>query len=277
MALAHKVWMTIIAMGAAFCALTAPARANETGESAQPGSAEHILITYNGRFLGLRVMKTVLRLGLNADAYLVRSEFRTVGLLGFFKDAEILANAEGARAEEGFAPHAYEHRNLKSKKNRVIKIDFPERVATASVTPGFGEESAFAPEEDRIGALDPISALTSIGYAPGDTCDRTVPVYDGKQRYDLRLVTQKREKIRTRGWEGEALRCDLYYDPISGFDPEDLAEPEVYERPFQIWFAEIADGHTVPVRLRGRVNGISVSVNARRVEITRQFASVDPE
>jgi len=240
-------------------AVSAPAVASQT--------REHIHVTFNGYFLGFRVMKTTIEAEITGDTYETTANFRTAGLAGMFKVSRIQALANGAVNGSGLEPIHYEHRNLASSKNRVIQIDFTPDDTYSTVIPEFGSMGVPpATREERLPALDPISAFLSIGVEGGDApCVRTVPIFDGKQRYDLRFEPVEFEPIRVRGYRGDAWRCNVFYTPVSGFDPEDLAAPEDYARPMEMWLADMGDNRWVPVRIRARVSGVRVSIEAKRV------------
>lgn len=262
--------VVLIALGHA--AIAQDQSNDATNSLMQPGNTElaadvrdSIDVTYNGYFLGLRVMKAVVNIDEVDDAYAVEAGFRTAGLLGFFADAEINAKAQGITTDSGLQPLEYEHRNLKSSKNRIIRIGFDQGIATPDVTPPFGSAGDPAPTiEDLTGAFDPLSTIMALATDNGG-CGQTVPVFDGKQRYDLRFTEGAETTVRVRGYEGRALKCDVFYTPISGFDPEDLAEPEVYDKPFEVWLPLEKGYPTVPVRIRGDVSGLGVSIEARSV------------
>jgi len=228
---------------------------------------EHIHVTYNGYFLGFRVMKTTLEMEITGDTYETSANFRTAGLAGLFKESRIQAVANGNVNGSGLEPEHYEHRNLASSKNRVIQIDFTPDDTISTVIPAFGSMGVPpATREERLPAFDPISTFLTISVEGGDIpCVRTVPVFDGKQRYDLRFEPVEYEPIRVRGYRGNAWRCDVFYTPVSGFDPEDLADPEDYARPMEMWLADMGDNRWVPVRIRARVSGVRVSIEAKRV------------
>ncbi len=256
---------------AAAALLSAPARACEADTADTAANAgEHLRVLYNGYFFGMRVMKASLDVDLDGCGYEAASVFRTAGLAGFFKDSEIHADSSGGRADTGLAPLWYEHQNVASKKNRRIRIDFTDDDVVSTVTPAFGSMGQPpATQDERFGALDPISSFLQIAVHGGDTpCDRTVPVFDGKQRYDLRFERVATKDIDVRGYEGRTIKCHVYYVPISGFDPEDLAEPETYDKPIEIWLADTGSGVRVPVRFRANVSGLGVRVDVKSIERT---------
>ncbi len=235
--------------------------------AAAPALRHELSVLYNGYFLGLRVMKADVSADVSRGGYESRAVFRTAGLAGMFKEAEITAAVNGAYNGSGVEPIHFEHTNSASSKNRRIRIDWTGDDVVPTVTPPFGSMGEPpATREERLGSRDIASTILSMTLDGGDApCERTLPVFDGKQRYDLRMVPVAYEEVDTRGYEGMSWRCNIYYTPISGFDPEDLADPEDYERPMRIWLADLGGGRWVPVLVRGRVSGISVSVEAKSV------------
>lgn len=276
--------LSLVAMLGAFAAVPMPAQADDASDGLArskaadtiavpiiPSERREIDVSYNGYFIGLRVMKAVVEFDQEGDDYAVDAGFRTAGLLGFFNDSEINAKARGEAGDAGLQPRSYEHRNLKSSKNRVIRIHFEDGVARPDVNPPFGSAGDPAPTEEHLsGAFDPLTTLMAISFENAG-CGKTVPVFDGKQRYDLRFTDPVNTNVRVRGYDGPAVRCHVFYTPVAGFDPEDLAEPGVYERPFEIWVPTREGVPRVPVRIRGDVSGLSVAVEAR--DITERTTS----
>src|SRR6266571_3290449 len=93
----------------------------------------------------------------------------------------------------------------------------------------------FAPDRVPItdahvrGVVDPLTAgLIPMG-ASGDmlspeACHRTLPIFDGRQRYDLVLSFKRMERVRAeRGYQGPAVVCMVVYQPLAGHRPERAA------------------------------------------------------
>jgi len=158
-------------------------------------------------------------------------------------------------------------------KRRDIDVRFDSNIAHATAQPDFSSwGQPPANEQDRTGVVDPMTAilqLSEIVLANNDTpCQGVIPVFDGKQRYDLRLSSRGMERVRTRAWRGEALVCDAYYEPISGYDPEDWPTPGETRHPLTIWIAPIADGTAfLPVRLHTRAGFGGVTVELRTLTL----------
>ncbi len=50
-----------------------------------------------------------------------------------------------------------------------------------------------------------------------DACRRTVPIFDGRQRYDLKLTFKRMDKVSAeKGYAGAVVVCGLTYQPIAG-------------------------------------------------------------
>ncbi len=243
------------------------AQADFTALSADP-EAQTLRVLYNGYFGAFRIMKVSLDTAEKDDVYGSSAVFRSAGIAGFFKDTEIHASAAGEKTAGGLKPALYTHHNLKSKKDRRIRIDFNAGLPVSTVTPPFGSMGQPpASDAQRLGAFDPISGFLSMMMRPTQApCSGVVPMFDGKQRYDLRFEAMGEEDIDVRGYEGAALRCHAFYEPIAGFDPEDLAEPEVYAKPIEMWFANVGEGLHVPVRFVARMQGVRVRVEAKTIQ-----------
>jgi hypothetical protein len=265
----QSFWLAALALSLGFPAAALCEDPEPTLEIA-PGIAlpddQSIDVTYNGYFLGLRVMKVVIDIDKADGTYEADAGLRTAGLAGFFKEVEINATAQGQNTDAGVSPIGYEHRNAKSKKNRVIRINFDDQgIASPYIHPPFGSLGDPAPTtKDLTGAFDPLSTLVALSTRSAG-CGRTVPVFDGKQRYDLRFTEGEATLVSTRGYRGAAIKCEVYYTPVSGFDPEDLADAGVYKKPFVIWLPDDPSVPPVPVRIKGDVSGFSVAIEARDI------------
>lgn len=69
--------------------------------------------------------------------------------------------------------------------------------------------------------VDPLSG--AFVYVPGNgdllapsVCNRSLSVFDGRQRYDLQLTYSRRENVQTKGYDGPALVCQVRYTPVAG-------------------------------------------------------------
>src|SRR5262249_9431485 len=98
----------------------------------------------------------------------------------------------------------------------------------------------------RRGVLDPLSAgLVFVGgngeVVSQDACRRTVPIFDGRQRYDLTLAFKRMDWVKAdKGYEGPVVVCMVVYRPLAGHRPDRPATRTLADwRARDIWFAPI--------------------------------------
>lgn len=250
---------------AALALASVPAAAG--AQSVEP--PEQVYVRYSGSVLILKVANISLSAGFNDGVYSAAATFESGGLLRWFDDTNIEATTNGYRRPEALAPYRYEHVNHASNKGRVVGINFENDIALPDVQPPFssmGEPPAS--DEERAGALDPISTLLSLMTAlPSDengVCEGRLPVFDGKARYDLRLNNLGLDEVSTRAWSGEAIRCQAFIEPISGYDEGDRPDAEETSRPVTIWLAPM-DGLHVPVRFRAQTRIGAITIQATQL------------
>jgi hypothetical protein len=103
---------------------------------------------------------------------------------------------------------------------------------TMVVDEGSVRELAAAPppSQDRVpvtaanrrSIVDPLTAMLFSSAAAGETlsqevCRRTLPIFDGHQRYDLKLAFKRMDKVTAeKGYAGPVVVCSVSYEPIAG-------------------------------------------------------------
>ena len=72
-------------------------------------------------------------------------------------------------------------------------------------------------ETNRQGVVDPLAAMlfTAVNeQLSKDACRRTLPIFDGQQRYDLKLAFKRMDKAAAeKGYAGPVVVCSLRYEP----------------------------------------------------------------
>lgn len=183
--------------------------------------------------------------------------------------------------------------------NRVISSLFSTKSATASrdekidivVENGFAKEFSITPpppaedernrvpltQSARTNVVDPLSAGLMLVPTPGDalnpeSCNRTLPIFDGRFRYDVVLTYLRTETASSKidGYRGPVLVCQARYVPIAGHRSD---RPQVKQlannRELFVWLAPV-DGTRalVPIKV-----SISTGIGTMVVEATRFKAS----
>jgi hypothetical protein len=87
-------------------------------------------------------------------------------------------------------------------------------------TPGLDRVPVTA--ANRRGIVDPLTAVLFSAGGAGETlsqeaCRRTLPIFDGGQRYDLKLAFKRMDRVTAeKGYAGPVVVCSVNYEPISG-------------------------------------------------------------
>jgi Protein of unknown function (DUF3108) len=75
---------------------------------------------------------------------------------------------------------------------------------------------------NRRGIVDPLTAVLFSAATAGETlsqeaCRRTLPIFDGHQRYDFKLAFKRMDKVTAqKGYAGPVVVCSVSYEPIAG-------------------------------------------------------------
>jgi hypothetical protein len=177
--------------------------------------------------------RTVGRLAVEAafvdGAYAIALSGRASGASFLLSNAETTMSARGNLRGRQVLPYEYDVVMAEGGVTAEGRMAFRNRsVVDLEVLPGL------TPNWDRVdltmahvrGVLDPMSALiVSVGHegpASGEeACNRTIPIFDGWQRFDLVLSYDRDETIAgTAGdYSGRAIVCHARYVPVAGHQP----------------------------------------------------------
>lgn len=164
------------------------------GSARAAAPALSVTATYEARMLLLKVADLRTDQVLYPDRYQLGARLTTIGALGVIKPSTLLVQANGSMAGGAPTPQIY----FQTEKGRRKAVSF------------------------RGGPADPLSQLLGAALQPGggSPCLGTVPVYDGRQRYDLTLSPAGGGGLSgaQRGFGlTRTVACRLGFRPISGF------------------------------------------------------------
>jgi hypothetical protein len=184
------------------------------------------------------------------DQYSAAASGSTTGLLRVFTGARGVGASRGSFNGEQPVPTSYV-----STIDYDRKIDDVRMVLVGGNVKDFSAEPPLIPHPERIpvsdadrrGVVDPMSSTISRVAGSGDpvsplACGRTVAVFDGRVRYDLRSEFKRMESVKAeRGYQGPAVVCAIYFEPISGYIPSRAVIKYLIElRDAEVWLAPIA-------------------------------------
>ena len=140
-----------------------------------------------------------------------------------------------------------------------VRIQFRGNKAQEYVTslPAPGSNQVPITDANRTGVLDPMTALLVPIPGAGKTavpeaCERTIPIFDGHTRYNLRLSFKRIDTVNNEGvYQGPVIVCAVKFFPVAGYDPRHfLVTYLAAQRDIEIWLAPIAGSRLmVPYRM----------------------------
>jgi hypothetical protein len=235
---------------------------------APPEDATQFAFTLKGYVFGIRLVKASY-FGFESDKdYAAYTDMQTSGLAALLKKLDIWAVTRGKVMPDGdLRPSFHVQQNTDEKNRRVEMVyDNAERSVDVTIVPRLGSQGTPpATPEERYSAYDTPTALLQLmrqGRTDAEQlCQGKVPVFDSKQHYNLRLAPVGKEKVKFLGDKNQTIHCYVYYEPVSGFDAEDLPDAEEKDTPIDVYFKyyPAVDMH-VPVRFAYRISSFKAVI-----------------
>jgi hypothetical protein len=179
--------------------------------------------TYSITFARISVGSAAMTVDFKENEYSIAASGRAGGMM------RMLANGEASLTTHGIVKDGRpESRSFASKivsedESQDVTMSVEEgNVKELAVTPPPGSGGVQVSEANRQGIIDPLTAmLISAGAAGEDlspaACQHTLPIFDGRHRYDLTLAFKRMDKVRAdKGYAGPAVVCSVGYQPIAG-------------------------------------------------------------
>lgn len=169
------------------------------------------------------------------------------------------ATARGTVSGTRLVPGGFSAVGKSGSSTRTVQMG----VANGNVT-GIEIEPPFEFRPDRVplteaskrNIIDPLSGLVAVAVNRGKldeaaNCNRTVPVFDGTQRFNVVLSYAGTRLVRKPGFTGNVLVCAIRYVPVAGHRPERPAVKFMTEnRDMSVWLAPVEGTRMlVPIRI----------------------------
>jgi hypothetical protein len=194
------------------------------------------------------------------EQYTAAASGGTTGLLRVFASGQGSSASRGYVVNGNLIPSSYASSITADKKTEELRI----ALAGGNVKE-FVIDPPTPPHPDRIplteahrrGVTDPMSGSLARVAGNGDpvapeACNRTLAVFDGRLRYDLKLAYKRMDVVKAdKGYQGPVVVCALYFVPLAGYIPDRAAiKYLVAQRDMEAWLAPIAGTRVlVPFRV----------------------------
>jgi hypothetical protein len=183
------------------------------------------------------------------DQFTAAATGMTTGLLRVFATGDGKGASRGTVRGDNLTPTLFVSAINNDKRVEELKM-----VMSGGNIKELTVEPPTTPNPDRIpltdahrrGVTDPLSA--SLIRVPGngdpvgpEACRRTLPVFDGRMRFDLQLSYKRIDKVQVKGYQGPVAVCGVQFLPVAGYVPERPAiKYLVAQTDIEIWLAPVA-------------------------------------
>jgi hypothetical protein len=188
------------------------------------------------------------------DQFTAAASGMTTGLLRVFATGDGNVASRGGVRGDNMAPTLFVSTINNDKRVEELKI-----VMSAGNVKDLMVDPPTTPHPDRIplteahrrGIVDPLSAALIRVPGNGDpvspeACRRTLPVFDGRMRFDLRLSFKRFEQIEVKGYQGPVAVCGVQFVPVAGYVPERPAIRYLAaQQDMEMWLAPISGTRVV--------------------------------
>lgn len=225
-----------------------------------PAQAGEVQARYGISLAGLSLGKAVLQGSLNGTEYDLNVSATLTGLVGAVSKGRGAATARGGLGVGSVLTNGFSLSATNGTDSRTIQMAAASgSVRSVVIEPPFEDK---APEmrvplgeKDKLNVIDPVSALIMPAKAadPLDpaNCTRTLPVFDGTQRFNIVLSYSGKQAVKSRDFNGTALVCAARYVPVAGHRPERRVTKFMVEnKAMDVWLVPVNGGkQLVPYRI----------------------------
>lgn len=215
---------------------------------------------YVATMAGVPIGKGAWVIDIGDDQFTAAASGMTTGLLRVFAASQGNSAARGAVRGDVLVPTLFVSTINNDKRVEELRI-----VLSGGTVKELLVDPPNSPNPDRIpvtethrrGVVDPMSAALVRVSGTGDpvspeACRRTVPVFDGRLRFDLQLSFKRIENVQTpKSYQGPVAVCGVQFVPLAGYVPERPAVKYlIAQQDMEIWLAPIPGTRiVVPYRI----------------------------
>lgn len=215
---------------------------------------------YVATLAGIPIGKGAWVIDIADDHYTAAASGMTTGLLSVFAGGQGSGASRGNVSGGQPTASSYAATIVTERKRDEVRM----LLASGNVR-DFAVEPPVPPDPERIpltdahrrGVTDPMTGSLFRVAGNGDplspnSCPRSISIFDGRMRYDLRLTFKRMDQVRAeQGYQGPALVCSVQFAPIAGFIPDRATIRYLASQPdIEAWLVPVAGTRVlVPFRI----------------------------
>jgi uncharacterized protein DUF3108 len=182
---------------------------------------------YKMTVAGIAIGKSEINVVIGSAEYTTSASGRASGVLRVLVSGEGSVSTHGAIVDGRLVPASFTSSTTREDEKADVKMTLDggtvkDLTAQVSTT---GEERVPVTEAHRKGIIDPLTALlVQVGgsgeVVAAEACQRTLPIFDGRRRYDLTLSFKRIDTVKAaKGYAGPAVVCGIAFKPLAGHRP----------------------------------------------------------
>jgi uncharacterized protein DUF3108 len=208
---------TIIATGSALAFMLGVVSDHAHAES-------NLDASYTISFARIRVGDITASVVVGDTDYSISARGRAGGVIKVLVDGEGSFTTGGTIKDGHPVPTAFSSKILSSAETLDVMMVLDNgNVKELAATPPPSSDRVPVTEANRQGIVDPltamlVSAASAAEALSQEACQRTLPIFDGNQRYDVKLAFKRMDYVTAeKGYAGPVVVCSLSYEPMAGY------------------------------------------------------------
>jgi hypothetical protein len=222
-----------------------------------PAQAASLDAKYQVSLLGLTLGTANLSGGVDSSGYKLDIVAKLTGLVGGFTGGRGSGAATGNINGGKPMPATFAISSASSSESRTVRMALGGgNVQAIEIVPPIDFKPDRVPLTDghKRNILDPLSAFLMPVDGKGGSasaCNRTLPIFDGAARYDIKMSYAGSREVKLDGYGGPVAICQVRYVPIAGHRALRPSTKFMAEnKDISVWLAPVAGTNVmVPVRI----------------------------
>jgi Protein of unknown function (DUF3108) len=184
---------------------------------------------YTASLAGIPIGRGAWVIDVGDDQYTAAASGVTAGILSAFASGKGNGASRGHVRSDGLSPNTYASSITSDNKTEEMRVALNNgNVKDATITPPtpFNPERLPLTEANKRGVIDPVSGVLMLPPGSGnplspEACRRTIPMFDGRMRFDLHMTFRRMDTVRAvKGYQGPAVVCLVQFQPVAGYVPD---------------------------------------------------------
>jgi hypothetical protein len=204
---------------------------------------------YTASLAGLPIGRGAWVIDVGDDQYTAAASGMTTGILSVFASGKGTGASRGHVRSDGLSPNTYASSITSNSMTEEMRVALTNgNVKDVTITPPtpFNRDRLPLTEADKHGVIDPMSGVLTLPPGNGnslgpDACRRTIPMFDGRMRFDLHMSFRRMDTVRAvKGYQGPAVVCLVQFVPVAGYVPDRPAVKYlVAQRDIEVYLAPL--------------------------------------